>query len=113
VSIFSKGPTDHRINPLNKQLEVERGQAGEYLVHLPPAEGAVKGRTITLQFHAGSSSAPRGLTNEVLLAIVIDRLRRSQNDKTAATSEAYAALNCLSTALMWLSQLSRRMLGEE
>jgi hypothetical protein len=69
-------------------------------------------RTITLQFQEGTieESGVNGLTNEALLAIVWDRIRTRQKDRSVSTREAACALTHVEEALMWLHEETRSRL---
>lgn len=92
----------HIVNPANDKITIqvmdEPGQGGachEYLVSLPAttvAGGVVEGCSTQISFQNGpiAESGVNGLTQEVLLAIVIDRLEGFQSGKFACQDNALA-----------------------
>ncbi len=108
---------DHKINPANDQIDIialdEPGSGGashEYDVVLP------NGNITRIGFQNGPipESGINGLTQEVLLAIVIDRLRAFQAGKFACRENALA-LTKIEEAQHWLHSrtLARMARGVE
>lgn len=101
--------TDHRINGLNDALEIrttgEPGTGGaptDYIIQL----NSRIGRAWVLNFQNGPIATPddfNGLTNEALLAVLIDRMRGFQSGKFACRENA-VALTKMEEALMWLQK---------
>jgi hypothetical protein len=107
--------TDHKLNGLNEALEItatdEPGQGGanhsytisvdETKTKLPPG--------VTIHTHIGFQNGPileagiNGISQEALLAIVIDRLRSFQAGPYACRENAVALTKC-QEALMWLQK---------
>lgn len=79
--------TDHHINECNEQLEVVRHHDGAVYVIAPP-----KGKLTRLFFQDGpiGEVGINGITNEALLAVVIDRLRGFQAGAFACHENAMA-----------------------
>lgn len=109
--------TDHIVNPVNDTIEVvatdEPGSGGahhEYLVVIP-------GQTATaIKFQDGpiGEVGVNGLTQEVLLAIVADRLRSFQAGPFSGRENALA-LTKIEEAMHWLHHrtLARMRRGVE
>lgn len=114
--------TDHKVNELNERLEVkvmdEPGAGGachHYLVELissKPDEQATGIKQWHIEFQNGAvkEAGFNGLTQEVLLAIVIDRLRSFQAGPYTC-KENSVALTHIETGLMWLNQRTRNRLA--
>ena len=101
---------EHKINPANDTLLVEvvdePGQGGanhEYRVTTPPPNGV----QTTINFQNGpinvDGNGVNGLTHEVLLAIVADRLRSFQKGPYSCKANA-CALTHIEEAQHWLQQ---------
>lgn len=86
--------TKHRINKCNRQISIHSGELDTYIVRIGPNIRA----TIAFQRGPEKSVGVNGLTNEVLLAIVIDRLERFQAGP-APCEENAEALALLEQAL--------------
>lgn len=112
--------TEHKVNPANDTINItvldEPGPGGachEYGVDLP--EG---GNALIINFQNGPISADgngvNGLTQEVLLAIVADRLRSFQKGPYSCKENA-CALTHIEEAMHWLQQrtLERMRRGVE
>ena len=103
---------EHKVNPANDQIQLNvmdepgAGNAShEYDCILP------SGKTTRISFQNGPilESGVNGLTQEVLLAICIDRLRGFQSGKFACRENALA-LTKLEEAQLWLhSRTKARM----
>lgn len=109
--------TDHRVNPANDTITIavtdEPGAGGanhEYVVELPG------GKKTAISFQNGpiAESGVNGLTQEVLLAIVADRLRSFQAGPYACRENALA-LTKIEEARLWLHSrtLARMARGVE
>ena len=105
--------TDHIVenDAANHQLQIEvtdepgaGGANHEYLVSTPPPSG----RTFQISFQNGPilENGVNGLTQEALLAVVIDRLRAFQAGKFSCRENAIALTHC-EDALMWLQRRTR------
>lgn len=95
----------HVVNNLNGQLSIlavdDPGPGGASRVYdVVPLSGNAIG--LRIEFHAGLPDHPRGLTNEVLLAVVIDRLQCFQKGPFACRENALA-LTKIEEAMHWLS----------
>lgn len=114
---------DHKVNPANDTLIVrvldEPGSGGanhEYAIEYNP-DGR-DGFTYGIYFQNGpineDGNGVNGLTHEVLLAIVADRLRSFQNGPYSCKANA-CALTHIEEALHWLQQrtLERMRRGVE
>lgn len=106
--------TDHKVNGLNEALDItvldEPGSGGanhEYRVDLLHQDGGVA-RDWLISFQNGPilEAGYNGLSNEVLLAIVIDRMRGFQSGQFASRDNA-VALTKLDETLMWLQKRTR------
>jgi len=95
--------TKHRINKCNRQISIFSGELDTYIVRI--------GQNIrtTLAFQRGpeKSVGVNGLTNEVLLAVVMDRLERFQAGP-APCEENAEALELLERALAKLAARVQR-----
>jgi hypothetical protein len=111
---------EHKINPANDMLSItvtdEPGSDGanhEYMV-----SGVPNSAPLLIQFQNGpitvDGNGINGLTHEVLLAIVIDRLRGFQKGPYACKANA-CALTHIEEAQHWLQQrtLERMRRGVE
>jgi hypothetical protein len=118
---------DHKINPVNDVIKIgamdEPGAGGanhHYMVTLPGWTRAPDGSDAkgvwNIQFQNGpiAEAGVNGMTQEVLLAIVIDRLRSFQAGKFACRENAIA-LTKIEEAQHWLHArtLARMQRGVE
>ncbi|MCP2134585.1 hypothetical protein J2S28_001637 [Rhizobium sp. SLBN-94] len=120
---------DHKVNPANDKIEIrvtdEPGAGGAnhvYEVWLPdtvvdgPGEGHTHGPEATIRFQNGpiNEKGINGLTQEVFLAIVADRLRSFQSGPYACRENALA-LTKIEEAQHWLHSrtLARMSRGVE
>lgn len=109
--------TEHKVNPANDMIDVavadEPGSGGachEYEVKIPG------GKVTRISFQNGpiAESGVNGLTQEVLIAICVDRLRGFQSGQYACRENALA-LTKLEEAQHWLHHrtLARMQRGVE
>lgn len=115
---------DHKVNPANDKLEITvrdgpgaGGASHEYEISGWSHPDAPEGACYTLlKFQNGpiNESGINGITQEVLLAIVADRLRSFQAGKFACRENALA-LTKIEEAMHWLHSrtLSRMQRGVE
>ena len=90
--------TSHVANPLNDKLDIEvldepgaGGACHEYIIHLPiDVKRGVRQTLINFQNGPIAENGVNGVTQEVLLAIVIDRLRCFQAGPFACPENADA-----------------------
>lgn len=103
----------HKVNPANDLLEIsvldEPGAGGanhEYMVESP------KGLTCRISFQNGpiAENGVNGVTQEALLAIVIDRLRAFQAGPFACRENALA-LTKIEEAQHWLLHRTRERMA--
>jgi hypothetical protein len=123
--------TDHKVNGLNEALEITADGPGpggashkyniigsaEVVPNIGPRPFGVN-----LRFQNGPISKPEdmnGITNEALIAVVIDRMRGFQHERNEdgsfnfssrgkyACKENACALTHLEEALMWLQKRTR------
>jgi hypothetical protein len=101
--------TDHKVNPINDQIRVQvldepgaGGASHEYLVTTPD------GREQCISFQNGpiGETGPNGLTQEVLIAICLDRLRSFQEGDFRCRENALA-ITKLEEAQHWLFHRTR------
>jgi hypothetical protein len=113
--------TEHKVNPANDKLLIEvvdepgaGGANHEYVVTLPPVDGAAKAFHISFQNGPINENGVNGLTQEVLLAIVADRLRSFQAGPYSCRENALA-LTKIEEAQHWLHSrtLARMQRGVE
>lgn len=96
---------DHETNPANSKIEIrvedEPGDGGANHVYRICSEYFI--RDVFLEFQNGpvDSAGPNGITQEVLIAVCIDRLRSFQAGVFLCRENAIA-LTKLEEALMWL-----------
>ena len=109
---------DHKINGLNEELRIvvldEPGQGNachEYLVtHKDPHTKQLMQQLIRFQNGPIKEEGINGISNEVLITIVIDRLRGFQSGEFKCRENAIA-LTDLEEALMWLQKRTRDRLN--
>lgn len=109
--------TDHKVNPANDQIRVvvldppgSGGASHVYECHLPDKEHP-DDNTVVISFQNGpiAQSGINGLTHEILLAIVADRLRSFQSGEFSCRENALA-LTKIEEAMLWLqSRTLKRM----
>jgi hypothetical protein len=109
---------DHKVNGLNEAIQVaamdEPGSGGanhSYRLMISSADRVRAGIAIhyMLGFQNGPIEAPKdynGLSNEAVLAVVIDRMRGFQTGPFKCRENAIA-LTHLEEALMWLQKRTR------
>lgn len=96
----------HKINPANDKIEIavtdEPGSGNANHQYVISTEDKSRGE-ILLHFQEGpiSEVGVNGITQEVLLAIVIDRLRSFQSGPYSCRENAIALTKC-EEALLWL-----------
>lgn len=108
--------TDHKVNELNEALKVVRvdgpgagGASHHYEIAGFSAEGIPAGSGyITIKFQNGlvKEHGVNGISQEALLAIVVDRLRGFQKGKYACRENALA-LTKIEEAMHWLHARTR------
>lgn len=105
--------TEHQINSLNKALKVvaddraeETGGSHQYEIMAETEHTGTMIGGINFQRGPVSEVGINGITNEVLLAIVIDRLRGWQSGPFTCRENALA-LTKLEEGLMWLQARTR------
>lgn len=115
---------EHRVNPANDRILIEvidepgaGGANHEYLVTLPPpVKNGDQSKSFQISFQNGpiNEVGVNGLTQEVLLAIVSDRLRSFQAGQYACRENALA-LTKIEEAQHWLHSrtLARMQRGVE
>lgn len=97
----------HKINPTNDLLDINvvdgegPGGANHVYVVEPPMSGGCEQLTVKFQKGAIAENGVNGVTQEILLAIVIDRLRSFQNGPFSCRENAIALTKC-EEALHWL-----------
>ena len=97
---------EHKVNPVNDQIAIKAledhpsGVPHHYAVILP------QGKTLMLDFQNGpiNEVGVNGVTQEVFLAIVLDRLRGFQRQTAFACRENALAITKIEEGLMWLHQ---------
>lgn len=93
--------TTHHTNPFNKLLTLEaderdeaNGNASHHYVIIAPQDSNLADWHLDFQQGPGRTAGVNGITNEVLLAIVIDRLEGFQSGKHACDANAQALSHC-------------------
>jgi len=116
--------TTHKLNGLNEALQVgtidEPGSGGahhEYLVKMPDNttlhQYAIDdGKSLLIPFQKGpiAENGVNGISNELLLAVVIDRLQGFQSGEFKCRENAIA-LTHLEDAMHWLQHRTRQRLA--
>lgn len=101
--------TEHKVNPANDLIEIEvmdepgaGGANHEYELRVP------NGSTTRISFQNGpiAENGVNGLTQEALLAIVVDRLRAFQRGQFSCRENALA-LTKIEEAQHWLHHRTR------
>lgn len=107
---------DHKVNPANDRITItaldEPGSGGANHVYRVSIDNGTYGQNVELTFQNGpiNEVGVNGLTHEVLLAIVADRLRAFQAGRFACRENALA-LTKIEEAQQWLHARTRgRML---
>jgi hypothetical protein len=108
--------TDHKINPANDRIDIDpderdpkNGNASHFYQIVTEAAGPGSVASLgAVQFQRGpiAENGINGVTNEALLAIVIDRLRGFQSSQHACRENA-CALTKLEEAMHWLHSRTR------
>lgn len=104
--------TDHMSNEVNDGIQIVRDESGaggaSHLYNLSWDTGTVAGReSIAIRFQNGPigdrvrGQGPNGVTNEALLAVVLDRLRGFQSGEFKCRENALA-ITKIEEALHWL-----------
>lgn len=107
--------TTHKVNGCNEALRVtavdDPGDGGaNHVYDIVPTIGNAKGLRIEFQNGPLKETPPNGLTNEILLAIVIDRLQGFQSGKFACRENALA-LTKLEETVHWLNHRTQQRLA--
>jgi hypothetical protein len=104
--------TDHQVNPANAKIKITvldgpgpGNVSHSYLVSIETNNGV---KEVPLEFQNGpiAEAGVNGITQEVLLSVVIDRLRGFQNGDYKCRENAIA-LTKIEEALMWLNSRTR------
>lgn len=108
--------TDHKVNGLNEALEIHADERGSgnashhYTIFIPDSVELKPGVTVhvDLSFQNGPIGEVgfNGISNEALLAVLIDRMRGFQAGPYASRENALA-LTAMEEALMWLQKRTR------
>lgn len=112
---------DHKVNGLNEAIEITAGEPGPggastyYEIYVPDSVPPTPGTTIHvgLSFQSQPIASPadyNGITNEALLAIIIDRMRGFQGGPFASRDGAIA-LTHLEDALLRLQRRTRERMA--
>lgn len=100
--------TDHRVNECNEAIDINvmdepvaGGACHEYVLLIN--SGKANADTVRLSFQNGpiKEAGVNGITQEALLAVVVDRLRGFQSGKFACRENALA-LTKIEEAMHWL-----------
>jgi hypothetical protein len=102
----------HKVNPVNDQItvtviEAPTGEPVHYSLTFP--QGMYR---LDFQFGPINEVGINGITNEALLAIVLDRLNYFQKGKYACRENALAITN-IEQGLMWLNQRTRERMKRQ
>lgn len=110
--------TDHIINPANDRIDITAmdapGAGGAHHYYAVDVDGSENGIDIHFQNGPIAEAGINGVTQEALLAVVIDRLRCFQAGPFACRENDLALAN-VEQALHWLQQrtLARMRRGVE
>ena len=74
--------------------------------------GTIESVLGAVTFHHGPSPTPQGLTNEVLIAVMLDRLRGWQSDSETRCRENAIMITNLEETLMWARARAERLEDE-
>lgn len=103
---------DHETNAANRQIRIaaddrdpNNGNAS-HVYELSRTEGELHFATLGFQHGPIAEVGVNGITNEALIAVVVDRLRGFQSSKFACRENALA-LTKLEEALQWLHSRTR------
>ncbi len=108
--------TAHKVNGLNEDLDInvldEPGQGGACHEYSVTAAGSLKIQYCFIKFQNGpiKEFGVNGISQEALLAILIDRLQGFQSGEYK-TRENAIALTHLEEAVMWLHKRTRDRLA--
>ena len=101
----SRSLTEHKINPLNDKIDITvmdaPGAGGANHHYAVDVAGSENGLDIHFQNGPIAEAGINGVTQEVLLAIVADRLRSFQAGPYSCKENA-VALTHIETAMLWL-----------
>lgn len=107
--------TDHKVNGLNEAIEInvidEPGAGGanhRYNIDGPDSLYSATSFRVEIMFQKGpiQEAGVNGISQEALLAVVIDRLRSFQAGQYSCRENAIALTKC-EEALMWLQKRTR------
>lgn len=102
--------TDHIANPVNDRIEIcvmdEPGAGGAHHHYAVDVDGTENGLDVHFQNGPIAEAGVNGVTQEVLLAIVIDRLRCFQAGPFACKENANALTNA-EESLRWLKSRTK------
>lgn len=110
--------TSHRVNPVNDRVAIEvidqpgaGGANHQYLVSWPSDAPKGARQQVLIQFQNGpiAEAGVNGLTQEVLLAIIADRLQCFQNGPYACTENQAALNHVLEAARVLASRTKKRV----
>lgn len=110
---------DHVVNPVNENLTIqvldEPGQGGanhQYMITWGTGDAVPLDKTCLIGFQNGpiKEFGVNGITQEALLAVVIDRLRGFQEGQFRCRENAIALTHC-EDALMWLQKRTRERMA--
>jgi hypothetical protein len=115
---MSRSLTDHVVNGLNEALIItvldDPGQGGachRYEIHMERTKGVMQLATeINFQNGPIKEAGVNGISQEALLAILIDRLKGFQGGEFS-TKENAVALTHLETAMLWLHKRTRERIA--
>jgi len=113
--------TDHKLNGLNEAIEVtamdEPGPGGanhRYSLRVisPPGGYDIVSGSVVIDFQKGpiNEAGLNGLSNEALIAVLIDRMRGFQSGPFASRDNDLALAH-LEQALMWLHKRTRERMA--
>lgn len=101
---------EHKINPVNDQIEIRAVDEPEFgahhAYHFRGGHGPGPGTTLYFQKGPIDEHGINGITNEALLAVVLDRLRDFQSGPFVCKENA-CAITHLEEAMHWLHARTR------
>lgn len=106
--MISWGEVRRGPRPTIQQLEELLDKDGQIKISLQPDGGVAIGNTLNISFQNGpiQEAGINGISQESLLAVVIDRLRSFQAGPYSCRENAVALANC-EQAMMWLQKRTR------
>ncbi len=109
--------TEHRVDACNERIRVwaDPDNRGDNHAYIAEWDNGATGGVARIDFQVGAVGlglGVNGITNEVLLAIVSDRLKQFQQGP-AYCQENDRVIDSIQTAMFWLAERSNRVASEK